>query len=220
MKMMKWIVSFCIATIFIFGVYLMQVVTVKIIRLDKSFMFLTVHAEGVEACLAQVQLDGGAGFLLKTGKIEKVALAVYLQEENGILVKERLSKTYNSVQIEKISVPALYFQGIHEKQTANTIYSAFQNFYTMIERLESIIYEIDNGATQESSKRKISVIFECFSIFSKTYQDDFKEFSALCKNATSALNNCIDGICYTKNLRYILCEWCVAYVELSNQFSL
>ena len=220
MKLRKCIVSIVSAAFFLFGVYLMQISSVKVIRLEKTFTFLTLESEGVEACVAQVQLDGGAGFLLKTEDGEKVALSVYLKEENGILVKERLSQKYDFLKIIKKQPAALYFKGLQEKQRAKSIHGAFVNLYTMIQRLENIIDTLSNGGTQESCRRELSALSTCFSTFSRSYEDVFKEFSIVCKNATKSLNKSVERICYAKNLRYILCELCEEYVVLSHQFQI
>lgn len=220
MKVRKWLISIFSTAFFVFGVYMMQLASVKIIRLEKSFTFLTIQTDGVEACITQVKLDGGAGFLLKTNNGEKVALAVYLKEENAILVKERLSKNYGFLQIEKISPSALYFKGLKQKQRADTVQGAFVNFYTMIERLDRVIQHLLSSGTQESCKRELSAMSSCFSTFSKSYEGVFDEFSKISKEAEKSLNKSIEGICLVKDLRYLLCEWCIEYVALSNQFAL
>ncbi len=220
MKYQKWLVSFFATAFFICGVYLMQIATTKVVNLEKSFTFLVIETEGIEACISQVQLDGGAGFLLKTDDGEKVALSVYLQEENGILVKEQLSQKYNFLKIEKKSPSALYFKGIKQKRTASAVQSAFVSYYTILERLEQVIIELDDGGTQEACKRQLGAIKTCFSTLSKTYERDFYSFSKVCKSAENALSKSVEGICYAQDLRYLLCELCVEYVTLSNQFKL
>ena len=179
-----------------------------------------MQSSGIAACATQIQLDGGAGFLLKDNKNVEVALSVYLKEENAILVKKRLSKNYNSLKVKKISPSPLYFKGGKEKRGAKIVCEAFENFYLIIERLDKIIEELDNSGTQENCKRNLSILSAAFLTYSKTYEEDFKQFSLVCDNAKSDLEEHLAGICYARDLRYLLCAWCIEYVNLSNEFIL
>ena len=85
MKAIKYYFAFFLAIVLCFCVYLMQISSAKIVYLKKSFTFITMQSSGIAACATQIQLDGGAGFLLKDNKNVEVALSVYLKEENAIL---------------------------------------------------------------------------------------------------------------------------------------
>lgn len=220
MKIKKCLFSIVLTIFFIFSVYLIQISNVKIIRLPQTFTFLTLQTDGIESCITQTKLDGGAGFLLKTRDGEKVALAVYLQEKDAILVKERLSKNLRFLKIDKKQPSALYFKGFFQKQKAKAVYGAFVNLYTIIQGLESAQNQLSSGGTQENCKRQLSALSKYLHTLSQSYEMAFKHFSSVCEQAAKSFEQCQNGICYVQDLRYLLCQLCEEYVALSNEFKI
>lgn len=187
---------------------------------SKNFYFLVFESTHVEVSTYQTQALGGAGFLLKNENCDYIALSVYLKGEEGDFVQNANSQKTPNCKIVEINSGNLYFKRISEKKNAKKYVGAFDSFYGLIQALNEEIYRLDKGATQESSKRILTVLKRQFAYLNEAYKETFPAFSSVCENAFKNLSEIVGGIVYTKDLRYLMCSFCASYVDLSAMFSL
>lgn len=193
---------------------------VQSVETTKNFYFLVLDTTHIEVSTHQTQMLGGAGFLLNENRKDYVALSVYLQGEEGEQALTSLSPTAKNAKLVTLKSGNLYFKNLIEKQKAEFYVGAFHTLYSLIEVLNKEISRLDQGATQESSKRILSVYQKQFTYLQNKYQEGFSAFSSVCEQASKSLFKIMDGIVYVKDLRYLVCELCVAYTDLSKEFSL
>ena len=78
---------------------------------------------------------------------------------------------------------------------------------------------MDEGATQESSKRALNILAKQFSYLQGQYGETFEEFSRVCAKADEELEKLVAGTVFVRELRYLSCMLCDSYVRLCEEFS-
>ncbi len=189
------------------------------VELRKSFFFLVSASTHIEASTHAVTLNGGAGYLLSYKGQNYVALSAYLTEEEGEKVKAA-SGMFKEITLVKIDVDSLYFKTYREKAQAKTVVGALHSLYGCMEVLKGVVTRLDKGATQQSSDRVLETLERQFTFLKENYKKSFGKFSHVCKNAEGRLKNIRAGTIFVKDLRYLFCELCFAFTELSEDFSL
>ncbi len=184
--------------------------------LGKSFYFLVSNTEHVEAGAYDVQLSGGAGYLLDHNERAYVALAVYLKEEEGISVQGGMDHT----TLLQINVDKLYFKTLKQKKNKPLYQGALDCLYGCMEVLGLEIKRLDNGATQQSSMHTLSILLKQLCYLAKAYREDFSACADVCKYASEQLDALLSNIIYVKDLRYLLCDLTSGYIQLASHFSL
>ena len=86
--------------------------------------------------------------------------------------------------------------------------------------LNGEIKRLEEGATQESSKRILQSLSRQFAYLSKENSMQQEEYTKLCQNASNRVEGFIQGVVYVKDLRYLLCDLCNGYLKLSKNFAL
>ena len=190
------------------------------VALNKDFYYLVDTSTHTQAVSTFAQLQGGAGYLLEADSREYVAYNVYFSEQDGTAAKQALEAYQTQPSLYTVSVADLVFKTKEEKKQAPIIVSAFSCLDGCMQVLNREITRLDNGATQQSSKRILQTLIKQFMHLSKEYQTSFPEYAAVCANATSQLQACTNDIVYVKDLRYLLCDLGVSYVQLSKDFTL
>ena len=191
---------------------------VQSVDVTKNFYFLVLDSTHIEVSTHQTQTLGGAGFLLNENRQDYVVLSVYLKSDEGERVLDSVLQTAKNAKLVTIKSGNLYFKTLFDKQKADFYVGAFDTLYSLIEVLNNEISRLDKGATQESSKRILGIYQKQFTYLQKKYQEGFSAFSSVCGRASKELFKIMDGIVYAKDLRYLLCELCVAYTDLSKEF--
>ncbi len=185
------------------------------INLDKKFYFLVSSSTHIEASTHFVEWSGGAGYLLENTKREQVVFSVYLREEDVLTVQSALTE---ETELLTLSVNSIYLYSKADKQKTKKIEGAFQTLYNCCEVLEKIIGRVAQGGTQESGKRLLEVLQNQLSFLRKEYEESFPKYADVCKKGEEGIAQLMKQTIYLKDLRYILCELCVAYVQLASSF--
>ncbi len=184
------------------------------IAFKKEFYFLTVQAETVEVSAFEIQNDGGAGFMLPKNRM---ALAVYFTKSDAEKVLTKNKDRYEKLSLVCLSCEELYFSR-ERKEERESVINALNTLYEHIFLLNELIVRVENGQTQEASKRILNEIEGNFLYLEKSY----KNFSALSKlygNSAEKLREQTENFVFTKNLRYVVCGLCKGYLDFAGEYS-
>lgn len=184
------------------------------INVDKTFYFLVDTSSHVQASTHEVQLVGGAGYLLQGEQGSVVAFSVYVNETDAMRAQELLFQTGVDANTVKIQSGNLKIKR-GDREKAKRLQGAFESLYGNICVLEKEIARLENGATQQSSARILDTIARNLEFLAKTYADDYAEYAKLCLDTAKALKEEKQGIIYVKDLRYLQCVLCVSYRDLA-----
>jgi len=200
--------------------YAFSLYRVKVYDVSKTFYFLAVGEVHIQASTAEIQYDGGAGYLLEDNDKEYIALAVYLQGDEIQAVQSAIANDYKNARILEFHSGKLYMKGRKEKQYATRIVGALESLYGNIQILSLEISRLANGATQSSSKRILSSVERNLRYLSAENAEIFPEYSLVCSRASNALTEYMKEIIYVQDLRFLLCETCASYIRLCEEFAL
>lgn len=185
-----------------------------------NFYFLVSDSKHIEAGTHVTQLQGGAGYPLILGNGEYAAYAVYFSESESEAARASVAQTGKGAKIVALRGNPLYFKNATQKENAGKITGAFRSLYGFMQVLNGEITRLEQGATQESSKRLLHTLSRQFAFLGKEYAEIIRGYKTVCENATARLSEGLAGVVYAKDLRYALCELSVAYVDLSKNFCL
>ncbi len=210
------------AFLFTFGTffYAWNLKNAKTADVSKNFYFLVDESTHIEASAYAAKQVGGAGYLLDVDERTYVAVSVYLNGTAGERAKNSFSENRENAELLTLSGGTLYFKKREEKRNSEKIVGAFRSLYGNIEVLEQEIARLEDNATQQSSKRVLRILENNFSYLDKEYKEIFPAYSQVCGNVAESLKQAREGIVYAKELRYLQCELCFAYVDLCKNFSL
>ena len=121
-----WIAS-VISTVFVCGVFIYAFILsqTKIVDVNVWFYFLVSEDTRVEAGAEFIKLDGGAGYLLRNNGKDYVVLSVYLEENDGEMVREALAKQGKATRVLSVGIQRLYLKLSKDKKKANIYARAF-----------------------------------------------------------------------------------------------
>ncbi len=213
------ITFFCVFFIFSIVGYCFFLNSRTVIALDKDFYFLTVETQTVEVAALEVKRDGGAGFLLRADNSEKVALSVYFSEFECNQIVELNKKKYEDLQVTRFNCGNLYLKNA-SRDEGELLVAAFDNLYGHMLLLNETILRLDNGQTQEDSKRILSEISSNFGYLNKAYAGKYKTLASLYAKGKEVLDEQIKNIVFSKDLRYLLCELSKGYIDFAGEYSL
>ena len=193
-------------------------VNVEAVQTGREFYFLVSKSAHVEVSAHIARLQGGAGYSLSCNRGAYAAYAVYFSLEESANALQTLQDSETEAQIIEVNANPLYTKGGNTQK--EEIKGAFNCLYAYMQILQSEISRLEKGATQESSKRILSALERQFDYLAKNTLTSISGFSNVCKNAQTCLLEWINDVVYVKDLRYLLCELSVAYVDLSRNFEL
>lgn len=219
-KKAGWILGFISAAVFIVSAlfYAWGIFQVEKVAVYKRFYFLIQESAGVEASAQFIQQDGGAGYLLETEEGDCAVVAVYLKESDGQSVANKLKD--KTARLVSYTTDYLYFKTAREKKNKDFIVGAFECLYDSISLLNAEIVRLDDGATQESTKRILRVLERQMTFLSKQYASLFPKYAIACGGFAKSFKDLSEEIVYARDLRYLACEFCVAYLGLAEDYSL
>lgn len=180
----------------------------QILKVNKDFYFLVSTNANVEASTHFIENMGGAGYLLCEKNNQYVVVSVYLKQADGVSVQTSLREE----DFKLITVSAKNI--IIKRKDAKTINEGLQNFYNCIQILNQEIYRLSSGGTQESCKRILTILSNQLRHLAKTYKELNTGLSNAFKNAEKQINDQLNGIIFAKDLRGVLCEFCVAFMNV------
>ena len=193
---------------------------VKRVRWERAYYFLVSEDTHVEASAEFAKLDGGAGYLLRQGDRDYVALAVYLDEKDGRTVQATLKNAGEQTKLLRVGVQTLYFQTKREKKNADRYIGAFDCLQGCMTVLEECISRLEKGLSQEKCRRILSELKNQFAFLSKDYGVEYAAFGSLCDDTAKRLERLLSDTVYAKDLRYLLCELAEKSIALASAFSL
>ncbi len=190
-------------------------------RLDvaNTFYFLVSNSTHIQASTYETESIGGAGYLLETKEREYATFSVYLSKDKAEQAKAALSERHVPTEMVSVSVGTIWLKTKREKKNAKVYQSAFELLDNFLQVLDGQIVRLTVGETQESVKRVLEILKKQVAYTEKEYEKNFPDFSKLCNRAVKSLEKTLDGIVYAKDLRYLLCELCVGYVQMVGNFS-
>lgn len=192
----------------------------KVVAFSVSFYYLVSENTHIEAGAEFIKLEGGAGYLLCYEQKEYAVLSVYLHKADGVAVQTSLSKIGKNTRILCVKRQKLYFKTQKEKQNAGIYIGALQTLYGCAQVLNECIERLENGITQEGCKRILTPLESQFSYLSKEYEESYPSFAKMCKQTAEDLFLKGQDIVFIKDLRYLLCEICVALENMASEFSI
>ena len=184
------------------------------LRNGKNFCFLVSKQSHIQAGMHEAQLNGGAGYLLSHKGREYVALSVYLKVEEGERITCVLKEQGEEVELCMLTATSLQLSGKGDKERMHQ--EAIDCLYGCMQVLEQEIVRLDRGATQQSSLKIIKTLIRQFSFLAKKYTQNYPAFTKVCLQAKKFLEECANPILYVRDLRYLLCDLCVSYVDLAS----
>ena len=200
-------------------IYAWMLTNVQKIVLEQSFHFIVSESQHVEAGAHFVSQSGGAGYVMCMDDAEYVVFSVYLKGRDANKVQASLREEGEETNVVIRHVDTLYLKNVN-RQKMETIKGAFSSLYGCIEVLQAEITRLDKGATQQSTKRVLSMLKDQFGYLKRVYRERYPAFSAVCERVETRLEKEIQTTVFVKNLRYLQCETCVSYLKLAEEFSL
>ena len=183
----------------------------------KSFYFLISENTHIDVGVYETRLDGGAGYLLHFDGKDYVAWSVYFNEADGEAVQVGLSEP---TQLLRKNISYLYLKTRADKKNKEIIQGALNSFYGCIDILAQGIAKLEQGLTQQSCKRILTLLNKKYAYMQKVYQETYPQFSKICANLYLQLDDILSKPIYCKDLRHVLCEACDSYIYLASFFSL
>lgn len=182
----------------------------------KTFYFLISSKSDSEAAVHTMRLDGGAGYLLTDGDHTYIAYSVYLNDDALQAIQAGLTE---ETKIVKKSVRYVSFKG-KDKKKAGIYCGALNNLYNGIDVLSQCIAKLESGGTQQACKRLLGILERQFGYMATVYQGQYPTFSNVCAGLQKKLQTLTEDTVFCKDLRYMLCETCEAYLRLAEHFSI
>jgi len=214
-KYFKSILIGILTLIFICVFAYAKIVSQKVrISIGKNFYFLVSKSTHIQASTHFVSWHCGSGYLLEADNREYVVFSVYLQKTDALGVQKLLEEETKLIQC---SVECIY---VPNKKNSKQIEGAFQTYYSWLTVLEQEISRLAQGCTQQSCKQVINIIRQQMNYASRNYENSFSRYANVCKSGAEQLTKMISETVYVKDLRYLLCELCVAYCDLEEFFSI
>ena len=189
----------------------------SLVWVGKSFYFLVSNDTHIDVSTHETRLDGGAGYLLEYEGTSYVAWSVYFNEADGVAIQTGLNE---SSKLLKLDVSCLCFKTRLEKKMQKEIQGALNSFYGCIDVLSQGVAKLDQGMTQEACKRVLEALYKEYSYLKKVYAENYPQFAKVCDGMQTALSNLFTKPIYGKDLRYLLCGACDAYIRLASIFAL
>ena len=183
----------------------------------KSFYFVVSENAHVDVSTQEIRLDGGAGYLLDYEGGSYAAWSVYFDEADGLAVQAGISEPTKLIQY---NVGYLYFQTRAEKRNKGVIQGALNSFYGCIDVLSQGLARLDEGMAQQACKRILRLLYKEYAYMCSVYQESYPQFSKACAAMQTALSEILTKTVYGKDLRYLLCSACDAYIRMATVFSL
>lgn len=214
------LLAFITAALFTIGAlfYAWEIFRVEKAAVYKRFYFLVQESASVEASAQFIQNDGGAGYLLEADGKQYAVIAVYLNETDGETVANALHN--EEMRLLALGKDYLYFKGAQNKKNKSLLVGAFECLYNSISVLNEEIARLDDGATQQSTKRILRILEKQFAFLSKQYGSAFLQYAIACDGFAAKLKDLQSEVVYAKDLRYLACELCVSYLHLAEDYSL
>ena len=206
------VVSFCL--------YAYSFTRIEKRALATRFYYLVSPSTHLEVSTHQATLSGGAGYLLTHGGREYVAFAVYFAEQDGVKAQTALEKNGQQACLLEKPITTLYFKTEDEKRNVDAYVSALNSNYSCMQLLYAEITRLEQGATQESSKRILLEIGRVLDVLTTAYKNVFKSYSSVCAQVSKGLQDVCTKTIYAQDLRYVLCNWSDLPVKLCAEFSL
>ena len=211
------ILAFFMSAVFVYAYLLSHAESIYV---GKNFYFIISRAAHSEVGIFQTQFDGGAGYVLTMENEECVVISVYLNETEGRAVHSVLTNTGVDCEIRAVSVEALYFKTEEEKNNKAAYIGAFRCLYQYALLLEKEISRLVKGGTQQSCKEFLVILSKQFDYLSSRYCALYKGFAAYCQKIADDLAGKAEKTVYASELRYMLCDLCVHYVDFAGAFAL
>ena len=220
-KCVRWMTGVACITFTIGAILYAYFLTgAQTVGLFKTFYFLVSPSTHIQASTYFISLDGGAGYTLRYHERDYVAYSVYFTQTAVENACAAVSATGEETEIVAVSVEKLYFKTRGEKNMAYTVQNAMECLYDYGVLLNAEIARLDNGATQESSKRLLSTLARQFAHAGREYEGNFVEFSNVGKEFAGKIGDIVKDVVLVKDLRLLLCELCVSYMHLAESFRL
>lgn len=183
---------------------------------NREFYFVVSETSHVEASAQFITLSGGAGYALTHKGEPYAAYAVYLSQNGANYAESALTGAKTVTLFGK----PLCFKSRADKKKAGKVLGGMESLYGCIKVLEAEIARLENGATQESSKRILRTLERNFSFLRREYEKRFPAYAQECARTAARLKEMQEEVVSVSKLRYLECSLCEAYVRLSGMFHL
>ena len=190
----------------------------KAIPFEVKVYFLVGQDMQVEAGAEFIKWNGGAGYLLECEGAQYAVISVFFDRGSAESVQERLRENGQKTEVLLEGRDTLYFKGKEKKNCAMYL-SALSLFKNYMSVLENCIGRLENGMTQESCRRILTMLQKQFHYSARSFEG-YTTFSKLCRQSEEWLEEVCKETIYLRDLRYLLCWQAEKYIKLCDDFSL
>lgn len=216
MRILGWTACVFTCTVCAYARYLDNATVVY----GDNLYFLVSERENVEVGAHFAQQQGGAGNVFSYQNRSYAVLCVYTNESEGNKAQSSVQDNGEAVSLLEIPVGDMYFKTKEQKKKAPLIKSALALLQQNIRALENTVNALDNGTTQESCKRLLTVSEKQFCYMAKEYKTTYSALSEVCARFAERLHGYQNQIIQSKDLRGEICALCVEYLDLRAEFTL
>ena len=78
---------------------------------------------------------------------------------------------------------------------------------------------LEDGGTQQSCVRILNILASNFAYLGLEYKTVLPAYAKRCDEVGSVFRTLTNGVIYVRELRYLLCELCVSYVQFCEEYS-
>lgn len=155
--------------------------------------FVAHQTDSLQAGQTEVQLQGGAGYILPS---QGLAFGVYFERDEAESVLEKVKKSY----------PTAYIYTAVMNEPTNDERAFFQALQCVCE----LDHRLVEGMTQTQAKSVLEELSKWFSYFSR--QGTGEVYTAA-EQLSLRLRELTAGIVYVNDLRYVACEGAMASIR-------
>lgn len=209
-NIIRCMVFVAVVVAFVFFIFKNNVGGITTLETQKEFYYLASTSTHIEASTHNAQYLGGAGFALEYKDRTYVTYAVYTDSTVAERAFQSLKKQDEDVCVLKIQAK----QAKIPRENATAYKNAFHCLYAQIGLFNAEIARLEDGATQESTKRFLTIQQRQFSYMKREYEQSFPKFSTVCQDAVDQMERMKKQTVYVKDMRYLQCFLCDAYARL------
>lgn len=205
-----------ICCVFFSCVYAFQISRVQILPIDKTFYFLVSNSQYTQASAYEMELQGGAGYLLEYKGKNYAVMSLYFSNN----IAQTVSASLQEKALLVCSVERLYFLNVEEKTQSQTVAYGLHGLYSCMVSLDKEITRLENGATQQSCARVLEAISTKLITFATACENALQGYIQEVIAIFERLRGLAGGVIYAKDLRYEMCALGDLYLKICNVYTL
>ncbi|MGI5849561.1 MAG: SPOR domain-containing protein [Christensenellales bacterium] len=173
-----------------------------------------------KSAASEIQTKGGAGFIAYDGKLYRVLIAGYTDEDSANDVKISLEKDSIATSVFNLKSGGLDFKIGAEQTQVNAVKACFDSVPESVDTLQQIIYDADKGKDVnediKSLQQKVTRISDNFHTTVSTEEGAMLRLATYMKEYCETINNIplstsVSKVDFSSELKYTLIDIVVDY---------